>query len=153
MDNNLNSEAVKIVKNMADLRDRALNTLRLAMERDAVRKEINTKLRAQAAILRKIALDGEKQLAAIETKGVELAASLDEENQQYVGKLRAVQPELREIEFKIDPNAMTWESLGPRDSGLDQHNAPQELDLSPENMLNVQNMVNEAMKKMGVREL
>lgn len=103
-----NPEALKIIKEMEDLKTPAAVMITAVQKAQELREEIHEELKKQSAIMREIAEKGDTRLDALKEEAREKVKKVEFLHKDIVNRLREVQPELKNIEFKMDLEEGTY---------------------------------------------
>ena len=128
----LNSAARKIAAELKTIAPSAGGLADLAIKMIEIQQETRAKLKEMGAEMRKIADESQKRIDAI------------------MERLRDAQPELKTIEFELDLKNGTYTYTEDRD--MTEGNPTPEESASPKVMSDIEEMVNQLMKRVGRKE-
>lgn len=145
-----NPQALKIAQELKKFDAPAGIVAKCALDMIEIRNEIREELKKQADVMRKIARDGEKKLSKAKKQAQDEVKKVEKQHDAIMERLREAQPELRDIEFRMNLEDGTWTHEGPR--SLDQeNNATPEVSATPEVMASIHDMVGDLMKRISAR--
>ena len=143
-----NPQALNIVRELKGVLSPSALIAEAALKMLVLKAETNQKLKEQAAVLREIARDADNELKKMREETRKRIAEVDEKHEDVMQRLRAAQPELKEIEFSMNLEDGTYEEVGPR-SLDDDNNATPEKDAPEEMVVNITTMVSDLLNRIG----
>jgi len=143
-----NPAALKIARELDGMASPGAIIAESAIAMLQLKVETDLKLKEQTAGLRETADNAEKQLRKLRTDARREIAIADAKHEDVMQRLRAAQPELQDIEFRINLEEGTF--TPERDRSLDaQDNETPEKNAPKETVVNITEMVNDLLSRIG----
>jgi len=146
----LNSAARKIAAELKTIAPNAGGLADLAIKMIEIQQETRAKLKEMGAEMRKIADESQKRIDALKDEGSKKIGGVEKQHDDIMERLRDAQPELKTIEFELDLKNGTYTYTEDRD--MTEGNPTPEESASPKVMSDIEEMVNQLMKRVGRKE-